>query len=286
VVIGYEDPTQLKLISVGSGGAAAVSEYLVEGECRYALIRNAFLHVEPGKEINTIKFIYVYYRSDSLPMKYKMKIGLYEKQISDLLSPYHTDLQISSTKEISEEIITKKLQKISGTATFQISEKKEKDATNMHVGSAGYIGGKALSTKPEAKATGGSVVGGAPLSFADEAEPSKSIGDVRSDSTATNWCLFGYADAKDKKSLVLKGSGAGGLEEFKGALEKDNVNYGLVRLIELIDGKTQAGNYSFTCLFQILYNVCLTLALILLCVFSFTQFYSEILLHHVHPPRC
>jgi hypothetical protein len=137
-----------------------------------------------------------------------MKIGLYEKQISDLMTPYHTDLQISSKAELTEDIITAKLKKISGTDTSQISDATKKDDKNIHVGSAGYIGGKALSSKEETKKVE-KVVAGAPLNF-QEGEPTATIGDVRNDSTSTDWCVYGYADASDKKTLVVKGSGSGG----------------------------------------------------------------------------
>ena len=46
-----------------------------------------------------------------------------------------------------------------------------------------------------------------------------------------NRCIFGYADAADKKNLVVKGTGNGGLAEMKENFEKDNVNYGLHFLI-------------------------------------------------------
>jgi len=51
--------------------------------------------------------------------------------------------------------------------------------------------------------------------------------DVRSDANETNWVVFGY---EGNSKIVVKGSGAGGLDELKGTLEDDQVHYGYIRV--------------------------------------------------------
>jgi len=51
--------------------------------------------------------------------------------------------------------------------------------------------------------------------------------EVRNDSNDTNWCLFGY----EGNAIVVQGKGSGDLEELKGSLAEDQVQYGYLRVI-------------------------------------------------------
>jgi hypothetical protein len=72
------------------------------------------------------------------------------------------------------------------------------------------------------------------LVFGDEAASKGAFNDVRSNDTATNWCLFTYSDSK-KNTLELVGSGSGGIEELKQHLTETKMCYGLVRVQDKID---------------------------------------------------
>jgi len=52
--------------------------------------------------------------------------------------------------------------------------------------------------------------------------------DVRSDANDTNWVVYGY---EGNNKIVKKASGAGGLDELKGTLEDDQVQYGYLRVV-------------------------------------------------------
>ena len=65
------------------------------------------------------------------------------------------------------------------------------------------------------------------------AELPAALADVRSDATATDWCLCGFeATTLD---LVMVGSGTGGVGAMAALLSSDNSFYGLVRTTQIVD---------------------------------------------------
>eukprot|EP00164_Ancoracysta_twista_P003837 GFYU01005147.1.p2 GENE.GFYU01005147.1~~GFYU01005147.1.p2 ORF type:complete len:161 (+),score=56.70 GFYU01005147.1:64-546(+) len=70
--------------------------------------------------------------------------------------------------------------------------------------------------------------------------------DVQNDNTETNWCLYEVSD--DGKSLqpVGAGTGTGGLNEFKGALDDSKVMFGAIRVNGIDDrGSTTSKRAKF-----------------------------------------
>jgi len=51
--------------------------------------------------------------------------------------------------------------------------------------------------------------------------------EVRSDSNDTNWVVFGY----EGNAIQVQGKGSGDLDELKGTLAEDQVQYGYLRVI-------------------------------------------------------
>jgi len=72
------------------------------------------------------------------------------------------------------------------------------------------------------------------VEFVDESGGKAALQEVRKDSFDTDWCLFGYENAKSQK-IVLLGKGSGGIEELKEQLKDDIVGYGLIRKTDKID---------------------------------------------------
>eukprot|EP00026_Physarum_polycephalum_P017821 Phypoly_transcript_19170.p1 GENE.Phypoly_transcript_19170~~Phypoly_transcript_19170.p1 ORF type:complete len:146 (+),score=22.88 Phypoly_transcript_19170:96-533(+) len=66
--------------------------------------------------------------------------------------------------------------------------------------------------------------------MADVSDPQlkSSYEEVRSDANETNWVVFGY---EGNSKIVVQGSGTGGLEELKGSLQDDQVQYGYLRVV-------------------------------------------------------
>ncbi|KAI6782613.1 ADF-like domain-containing protein [Emericellopsis cladophorae] len=67
------------------------------------------------------------------------------------------------------------------------------------------------------------------MSGLDAPEIAAAYDAVRSDKDETNWLLISYAAASGNK-LELSGTGSGGLEEMKAALDDSQVQYGYVRV--------------------------------------------------------
>jgi hypothetical protein len=63
---------------------------------------------------------------------------------------------------------------------------------------------------------------------------------VRSDADPADWVLFGYEGGRGTNSnvLVLDGVGEGGIDALKELLFPDSVNYGIVRVTDIVDNHT------------------------------------------------
>jgi len=75
------------------------------------------------------------------------------------------------------------------------------------------------------------------VSIQDEESFFAAIADVRSDSSATNWALFGHWE-NNPNVIYHIGSGTGGTDEFVDEMDDTQVMYALVRLEETIDVST------------------------------------------------
>jgi len=65
--------------------------------------------------------------------------------------------------------------------------------------------------------------------MADVSDPElkQAYEDVRSDASETSWVVYGY---EGNNKIVKKASGTGTLDELKGSLEDDQVQYGYLRV--------------------------------------------------------
>lgn len=77
----------------------------------------------------------------------------------------------------------------------------------------------------------------AQLKFEDRTAADAVNADVRSDSTPTNWGLWGYKKGS-KNEIVVYGSGSGGVTELASKLDPELIQFGLVRVTDTIDGNT------------------------------------------------
>lgn len=70
--------------------------------------------------------------------------------------------------------------------------------------------------------------------WGDEGAVRAALNDVRSDASSTDWALITYEGPKSQ-TLVLAGSGSGGIDELASNLKPEIVGYGLVRRTDRID---------------------------------------------------
>jgi len=89
------------------------------------------------------------------------------------------------------------------------------------------ISSNETKTNPALKAAGSATIG-----FVDEESFKQAMKTFRNDRENQDWILASYAK---KDTLSLIGTGSGGVDELLSRVEEDNVNFGLVRVIDIID---------------------------------------------------
>ena len=132
-VAGYEDKTTIKLLGMGSGGIAELKQALVDRDVCYGFLRKQFEWESVGGiTANTVKFVFVYWRPDGIPISRKMKMGIYEGQMKRQLSPYHVVLEAAVQDEVTEAAVMDLI----GSVTMRSSNVTDKKATGMYVAGA------------------------------------------------------------------------------------------------------------------------------------------------------
>ena len=59
--------------------------------------------LDPGRvKAETVKFVYVHWRPEVIPLARKMKIGILEGKIKKALSPYHCDIEAEDAGALDE----------------------------------------------------------------------------------------------------------------------------------------------------------------------------------------
>ncbi|CAM9566850.1 unnamed protein product [Phaeothamnion confervicola] len=241
VLIGYEGKDQLKLIGTGHGGIEALKAHIIAGDVCYGLVRKEHAF-ETAK---TVKFVWIYWRPEAIPIARKMKIGIFEGQVKRLFSPYHADVQASAPEELGEP----QLAALLDTITMRADRTGNAQATGAALGARSTV---QTVDRQEARGflpTGGAAdtankkVAGAEVKFEDPERLRAAILAVRSDADETNWCLFGY---KDAKTVGFVGQGSGGLDDLMAHTQDGVVNYGLFRVNDKFD-MTNNVRFCFVC---------------------------------------
>ena len=70
----------------------------------YGLVRCTHTLEQAGYvQTDFIKFVWVYWRPDNIPVMRKMKIGVSEGEMKSLFAPYHAELQACDMHELGEK---------------------------------------------------------------------------------------------------------------------------------------------------------------------------------------
>jgi len=110
----YEDDDVKKpvvLVDRGSGGVDEFSSYLASDSIAYALVR--VTDVIEG--ISTVKFVFINYMGSDVGVMKKAKISTHKGGITTAFGPFHVDFDVSSPREISDDIILNKVASNSGS---------------------------------------------------------------------------------------------------------------------------------------------------------------------------
>jgi len=248
-LFSYEDSKSSKIILVGSGsgGTEEFLEHLKDDIIAYGLIRKE----EQIDDSVTVKFAGVMWLGDNSSRMQKAKTSVHRGGMQKFIGHVHTDIQTSDKSEITDEVLMRRFGEGSGTASKVLSDEARQarfgeikaptgNATSKQAPIRGQTTGSTSSTKVSSipKSAPESVV-----KYVDEEGIRAAIKDVRSDSTSTNWALVGY-EGKKGNTLVLHGSGSGGLDELIALLDDDMVGYGIYRTTERFD-ETEAVKFVF-----------------------------------------
>jgi len=231
----FDGEDSLKLLGSGSGGIQALREVLVADDVCYGIVRKTVMYEKVGTvQTDSIKFIFIMYLPDSIPLKRKMKMGKYEGTIKKLFQPYHSNIEINTPEEADEDGLVALIGDITMTAS-KVTDKK---------GDGMYMGGRkvdiindsqhntARKLVPDSRADFGKVAKGANVTFEDMDAVKEALNDVRDDNTDTTWCLVTYSS---KKSIAFNNKGTGDVSDMLRHCVDTNVSYGLLRITEQID---------------------------------------------------
>lgn len=82
----------------------ALKQSIVQWDVCYGLVRCTHTLEQAGYvQTDFIKFVWVYWRPDNIPVMRKMKIGVNEGEMKSLFAPYHAELQACAMHELGEE---------------------------------------------------------------------------------------------------------------------------------------------------------------------------------------
>lgn len=81
----------------------ALKASLVVWDVCYGLVRSAHTLEQAGYvQTDFIKFVWVYWRPDNIPVMRKMQIGVNEGEMKTRFSPYHAELQACTVDDLGE----------------------------------------------------------------------------------------------------------------------------------------------------------------------------------------
>jgi len=219
LLLGFngESIDNIILIASGAGGADELTLKLEADKVLYGLVRVK----ERIDESDTIKYLFVNFIGENVKPMRKARTSTQIGKVQEFLAPYHTDMLVSSPAEISSEVVANKV----GVTSGQKSKVRAEGTHELKVKQVTVTGKRSNLVPMES---------GSSIKFADQASILDAIKDVRADDTPTNWVLVGFADG-GSDTLTLLGKGTGGVNELKALLKDDEVQYGLVRLMDQID---------------------------------------------------
>lgn len=221
-VVGFDSENDNKLVLLGTGenGVEGAKALLKEDDVCYALIRKAQDYEQAGrlKQVST-RFIFLYLRPESIPLKRKRVIGVAEGQVKKMFSPFAHSWEVATLDEVSDEKLTDIIDNIAMTKSHIV----QKEASTFFIGGQPV---KDVNYKKKSK-TPAKVEQSRRLTVPDEIP--EAIKAVRNESNSTNFVVVGF-DAEDSKALALFGSGENGVEGIKTYIKEDDICYCLLKV--------------------------------------------------------
>ena len=227
-----DEMNDLECIGSGTGSLAELAAKLSSASAYYGFYRTT----ETVDKTVNVKFAFITFLGEGIsPMK-KGKITTFKGTVTETFEPFHVELlNATSPEEVSDAAILELLSSMFGKATItDISDPKD----TMRLPGGRTV--KVVQKQAAAQRTGVAEK----QAIAVPAELAGAILDVRSNDTPTNWCLCGYDFSQPGMTLVMRGSGTGGLAELASKLDSSSAYYGFSRTTDNID-KTVAVKFVF-----------------------------------------
>lgn len=219
-VVGFdsENDSKLMLLGTGSDGLEGAKALLKADDVCYALLRHTQDYETAGrlKQVST-RFIFLYLRPESIPLKRKRVIGVAEGQVKKMFSPFAHSWEVATLEEITQEKVSDIIDNIAMTKSHVV----KKEASSL------FIGGQPVKDVSFRKAKKETVETVKRLTVPDEIPAA--IKDVRTEGSDTNFVVVGF-DAENDKALALFGSGANGVEGIKTYVKEDDICYCLLKV--------------------------------------------------------
>lgn len=257
-----DDPNTLSLQSTGKGGVEEMLNSLSDTKVQYCLYRST-LKVDLSE---TVKFTFIYNLGEKVSFFKKGRFGIVKGDAIHYFEPYHIDFEISSSSELTTDIIEKKLRDAAGVA---VVEKQDEQVTKVAPVNNDTLPNHQVKTetpietkKEPAKFEQTSNVRQAPVRFekpltvnensttkkkpsfnrlskTDEVQFDQSIIDgikkVRNDNDPTKWVIGSYKDDDISKPVELIASGEGDCTEMKAHFTPEKICYALIRVIDVYE---------------------------------------------------
>lgn len=242
---------EIVFLGTGSRGVTELNEQLKDDNVVYALVRK----IDQIDDSKTLKIAFIFWVGENINRMLRARLGTHKGAINSFFSPYHVDLNPTQHNEITDEMVMDSIRTASGskvhvldetqivspskivpkntnpsTSSSFVNSSNEKQSTTV-------IGNRGISTSNRRSVNFGKSVSTdtIELNFENEDEIRKALADVHSDSNDNNWVIITYNAPTKSKTLKLAGIGSGGFDEFVTHLNDNEVGYGLVRLIEVVD---------------------------------------------------
>ncbi|ESN93342.1 hypothetical protein HELRODRAFT_194138 [Helobdella robusta] len=226
VIVGHVDqnPQSIDVSAtseITDSSLGTFCSYLKNDEVMYCLLRMTTTF----DMSNTVKFVYIHWIGEHVPFAKKGRYGVVSGSVEEYFTPYHLLIETGSLDDLTEENIIKKLEESSGTRNKVI------EGSTAGRQERGFT---AHSLKPQARTEPRSV---APAGINVEVSPEfiEAINDVRRDDTQTAWVLTGFQNGDIKKPLEVLATGVSDLNEMKGYLQDDQVQFALFRTSDVYD---------------------------------------------------
>lgn len=231
-----QDPSRVKFIADGKGGASEFAEEFKDDGVFYGLLR-----MEHTIDMSTaIKFIYVHWVGTSVPFAKRGRFGVVSGSVKNLFNPFHLNIETNIHSDLSESNVMTLMEETAGTTKNKVLDASEgiSRPERGFTSSSSAKRGSGIGSSNNYSSTSVQKVSSSGGAVNFDEQVAGVIADVRNDSSETTWCLVSYQDDNFKKPYIIAlGSGTGTIEEINdvGLLKDNMVAYGLYRVTDVVD---------------------------------------------------